>query len=210
MKDDERNRLYYESQKQFAEEQRLFIENARRSLFLSEGLPLELTNAMKLGQVEQERKRQIELTDEIKKRDNLDNVYAERLKKAAQDEINEKREATKKRREDAIENRKYCYQQYLDRKSIEQTKKEELIKTEADDNVANVKEMEIIEEYERKKVDKYKRSIKKSYDEFNALQMARKEKLRIEDKQEDEALKVYNKAKLRMECIRKEKEAYVI
>lgn len=112
--EEERNRLFNESQEKFAEEKRLFVEKARKSLFLKESCPLELTNAMKCGQIDEERKKQIELKKMFKQHeDDLEEVYARKVKQAAQEEVAEKREAARIRRETAVEFKKLCYQQYV-------------------------------------------------------------------------------------------------
>lgn len=69
--------------------------------------------------------------------------------------------------------------------------------------------METLERQQRKIADKYKRNLKKTNDQFFKLQKTVKDKFVIEDEEQEEAMKVYNDAKHKMECKKKEKEREV-
>lgn len=110
--EEERMAVFRESERVKAEQNALYIEKVRRRLYLKKDFPTNLTYAMKCGEVEVGRQKQIEFKKFLANHEKeLDVEYAKKIKQGALDEVREKEEAKQKRREAEKKAKKICYQQ---------------------------------------------------------------------------------------------------
>ncbi|XP_076261669.1 uncharacterized protein LOC143197051 [Rhynchophorus ferrugineus] len=206
-KKDDRMQKFMELRKEQEEIRKQYRDKVKKQIFMTTGYARALTSALVTSEVIYEREKQVELQQKIKQHEiEEDRKYDEIILARALEEKEEKiREKEKQKEKQKVygDNLKKIIKEKED---LEKTLKVNRIAKEAIDNIEAVREMEKLKKLQQ---EEKMREQKERYDEkekvLKHLDQRRQQELK-EEKELDEVTDIYQKAKHRIDCMRKDRE----
>ncbi|CAG9856416.1 unnamed protein product [Phyllotreta striolata] len=206
-----RHEKFLETRRELEENQKIFVEKARKQTFLKTANAQLIIRAYQSGEVLKEREKQIELKAKIKKHeDEVEAVEIENVRRIAREHAEEvkrnKDEEKRKRREWGDECRKFL----AEKSQREKEEKKQRIEQEDKEWQEGKNEEACIERMKKENSLKMKRTIKADICKQMTYECEARKMAKMEDKELDECLKVFRDAKDRMQCMIKARQAEIL
>ncbi|KAL1497374.1 hypothetical protein ABEB36_008355 [Hypothenemus hampei] len=205
-KKEERHQKFLELKMSQEEIRTKYIKKVQKQIFMNTGNAKNLTSALVTSEILFERQKQKEFKEKLQRRDKEEDLsYLEFQKKKAEEQAKTEEQ---KKNELMIKDKKYgeeLKKSIVQKETLNKFLKEEKIKKEAMDNIEAAKEIKKIENFELneklRKMREWKKETEKSRIKKKEMEMA---KLK-EEKELDEVIEIYQQAKHRIDCLKKQK-----
>ncbi|XP_030760706.1 calponin homology domain-containing protein DDB_G0272472-like [Sitophilus oryzae] len=206
-KKDDRMQKFMALRKEQEAIRKQYRDKVHKQIFMSTGYARALTSALVTSDVLYEREKQIELQNKIKQHELDENKkYVDIMKKEVEAEAIKKIEEQEKEAEKQRIYGSNLRDSIKEKLEVERALKETTVREEAEDNIEAMKELEKLDKImEQDKLKKKRALLTENQKILKEVEEGKRQHER-EEKELDEVVKVYQVAKHRIDCMRKQRE----